>query len=103
MQNVFHELDKRIDFKLCVIGNFQYDLPGIDLEVIQWTKEKEVEDLQGIDIGIYPLAQDDWVLGKSGLKALSTNLIVNISSSDGLASLLRNPPGNLPVDANFSL
>ena len=70
LQNVFHELNKRIDFKLCVIGNFQYDLPCIDLEVIQWTKEKEVEDLQGIDIGIYPLAQDDWVLGKSGLKAI---------------------------------
>ena len=70
LQNVFLELSKRIDFKLRVIGNFQYDLPGIDLEVIQWTKETEVEDLQGIDIGIYPLVQDDWVLGKSGLKAI---------------------------------
>ena len=70
MRGVFLELNKRIDFKLRVIGNFHYDLPGIDLEVIQWTKETEVEDLQGIDIGIYPLAQDDWVLGKSGLKAI---------------------------------
>ena len=70
LRGVFLELNKRIDFKLRVIGNFHYDLPGIDLEVIQWTKETEVEDLQGIDIGIYPLAQDDWVLGKSGLKAI---------------------------------
>ena len=70
LRDVFLELNKRIDFKLRVIGNFQYDLPGIDLEVIQWTKETEVEDLQGIDIGIYPLVQDDWVLGKSGLKAI---------------------------------
>ena len=45
-------------------------MPGIDLEVIQWTKENEVIDLQGIDIGVYPLPINDWVLGKSGLKAL---------------------------------
>lgn len=70
LRNVFYELEKRCEFRLRVIGNFQYELPGIDLEVIQWTKEKEVEDLQGIDIGVYPLVQDDWVLGKSGLKAI---------------------------------
>ncbi|MDB4797092.1 glycosyltransferase family 4 protein [bacterium] len=70
LRNVFLELNKRIDYKLRVIGNFQYEFPGIDLEVIQWTKEAEVEDLQDIDIGVYPLAQDDWVLGKSGLKAI---------------------------------
>ena len=70
LRDVFTELNKRIDFKLRVICNFEYDLPGINLEVIQWTKETEVEDLQGIDIGIYPLVQDDWVLGKSGLKAI---------------------------------
>lgn len=70
LRNVFWELNKRVDFKLRVIGNFQYEFPGIDLEVIQWTKEREVEDLQGIDIGVYPLVQDEWVLGKSGLKAI---------------------------------
>lgn len=70
LQNVFHNLSKRCDFKLRIIGNFDYYLPGIDLEVIQWTKENEVKDLQGIDIGIYPLVTDEWVLGKSGLKAI---------------------------------
>lgn len=70
LRDVFRELAKRCEFKLRIIGNFQYDLPGIDLEVIQWTKDREVEDLQGIDIGIYPLAQDEWVLGKSALKAI---------------------------------
>jgi len=70
LRNVFLELKKRCDFKLRVIGNFQYEFPGIDLEVIQWTSENEVDDLQGIDIGVYPLVQDEWVLGKSGLKAI---------------------------------
>ena len=70
LRNVFLQLNERIEFRLRIIGNFKYELPGIDLEVIQWSKEKEIEDLQAIDIGIYPLTQDEWVLGKSGLKAL---------------------------------
>lgn len=67
---VFQELAKRVDYQLTVIGNFEYELPGVNLKVIQWTKEKEVEDLQTFDIGVYPLPIDDWVLGKSGLKAI---------------------------------
>jgi glycosyltransferase involved in cell wall biosynthesis len=70
LRNIFIDLQKRCDFRLRVIGNFKYELPEVDLEVIQWTKDREVEDLQGIDIGVYPLARDDWVLGKSGLKAI---------------------------------
>ena len=30
----------------------------------------EVQDLQEIDIGLYPLPDEEWVLGKSGLRAL---------------------------------
>lgn len=70
LRNVFLDLNKRIDFKLRVIGNFDYEFPGIDIEVIQWSSEFEVQDLQEIDIGVYPLVQDEWVLGKSGLKAI---------------------------------
>ena len=70
LRNVFLQLNERIEFRLRIIGNFEYSIPGLDIEVIQWSKEKEIEDLQAIDIGIYPLTQDEWVLGKSGLKAL---------------------------------
>ncbi len=70
LRDVFFELEKRCDFTLRVIGNFHYEMPGINLEVIQWSSVNEVKDLQGIDIGLYPLPQDDWVLGKSGLKAI---------------------------------
>ena len=70
LRPVLLKLSANYDFTLRVIGNFDYTLPGLDLEVIQWTVENEVADLQGIDIGIYPLALDDWVSGKSGLKAI---------------------------------
>jgi glycosyltransferase involved in cell wall biosynthesis len=70
LRDTFIELRNRCNFKLRIIGNFEYELEGIDLEVIQWTEESEVKDLQGIDIGLYPLATDKWVRGKSGLKAI---------------------------------
>jgi len=70
LRNVFKELAQKVPYRLRVIGNFDYTLDGVDLEVIRWSKEHEVEDMQAIDIGVYPLPIDDWVLGKSGLKAI---------------------------------
>lgn len=70
LRPVFAELAKQRKFRLRVIGNFDYELPGVDLEVVRWTAEREVEDLQAIDIGVYPLPSDEWVSGKSGLKAI---------------------------------
>ena len=70
LAGVFQRLAERVDFRLRVIGNFDYELPGVDLEVVRWSAEQEVEQLQALDIGVYPLPIDDWVLGKSGLKAI---------------------------------
>ena len=70
LRPVLQELARRRSFRLRVIGNFDYELDSVDLEVIRWTAEREVEDLQAIDIGVYPLPLEEWVTGKSGLKAI---------------------------------
>lgn len=70
LRGVLQQLARRRRFTLRVIGNFPYELPGVDLEVIRWSPEHEVEQMQGIDIGVYPLPLDEWVTGKSGLKAI---------------------------------
>lgn len=70
LRGVFQRLAQRIPFRLRVIGNFDYELPGVDLEVVRWNAEEEVAQLQALDIGVYPLPIDDWVLGKAGLKAI---------------------------------
>lgn len=68
---IFKAISKLRKFKLRVIGNFDYYIENLNIEVLKWKKETEVKDLLGIDIGVYPLSDDkDWVLGKSGLKAL---------------------------------
>jgi len=70
LRPILVELAKRVEYKLVVIGNFDYKIEGVDLELITWSKESEVTDMQSIDIGLYPLFDDEWVLGKSGLKAI---------------------------------
>ena len=71
LRPILRRLAERRDFRLLVIGDFDYRVEGIDLKVVRWSADREVQDLQEIDIGIYPLPMDDdWVLGKSGLKAM---------------------------------
>lgn len=90
LSGMFQQLARKVDYKLRIIGNFEYELPGVDVEMIQWSKEREVEDLQEIDIGVYPLPQDDWVMGKSGLKAIQYMAfgIPTVATSVGMTPLI---------------
>lgn len=84
---VFQELARRVDYKLIVIGNFPYALPGVDLEVLTWSRAEEVAQMQRLDIGVYPLPNDDWVLGKAGLKVIQYMAfgLPSVSSNIGTA------------------
>ena len=70
LKEILLDLQAKHNFKLLVIGDPSFYIEELDLEAISWSKETEVSDLQRIDIGIYPLPNEEWVLGKSGLKAL---------------------------------
>ncbi len=70
LDRVLQQLARRHPFRLLVIGPSCFELPGVELEVVPWSAELELPSLQRIDIGLYPLPDDDWVQGKSGLKAL---------------------------------
>jgi len=67
---VLREVAKQRKIKLLVIGSGQFQMDGVPVESIAWNRDSEVADLQRIDIGLYPLPDDPWVYGKSGLKAL---------------------------------
>ena len=64
------DIAKEKDIKLKVIGDGNFTMEGIEVEANFWERNTEVEELSKIDIGLYPLPNEDWVLGKSGLKAL---------------------------------
>ena len=70
LDGVLRDVSRERDIRLLVIGDTNFSIPGVNVEAIPWRENSEVSDLQRIDIGLYPLPEDEWVLGKSGLKAL---------------------------------
>jgi glycosyltransferase involved in cell wall biosynthesis len=71
LKDVFLELQKIVSFKLLVMGDATFHITGLNIQAIAWKEEYEISTLQSIDIGVYPLPlEEEWVLGKSGLKAL---------------------------------
>ena len=70
LKEMLLDLNKELDFELLVIGDKEFKMDGVHLKTLAWQSESEVEDLSKIDIGLYPLPDEPWVYGKSGLKAL---------------------------------
>lgn len=63
-------LSQQFDIRLLVVGEPRFRMEGVRVEARLWRAERETTDLAEMDIGVYPLPHEEWVLGKSGLKAL---------------------------------
>jgi glycosyltransferase involved in cell wall biosynthesis len=59
-------------FRLKVIGSGREEIaiPGVEVENLAWNLEREIADFQSFDIGLYPILEDDWSVGKSGFKSV---------------------------------
>jgi glycosyltransferase involved in cell wall biosynthesis len=69
------ELAARADFVLRVVCNRvdPADLDGLppgNLEFVEWRPDGEVARIQAFDVGIMPLADDEWAAGKAGFKLI---------------------------------
>jgi len=73
---VLQELAKTHHFKLRIVGagTNAVNVLGVDVENLDWKLEREVQDFQSFDIGLYPidpsLYAENWAAGKSGFKAI---------------------------------
>lgn len=71
LENVLKTLSKKYDVKIKVIGNSDFQMYGLSsFQSQEWKLDSEIKDLHEIDIGLYPLPNKEWILGKGGLKAL---------------------------------
>ncbi|MEX1189116.1 MAG: glycosyltransferase family 4 protein [Bacteroidia bacterium] len=68
--SVIKELEQKYDFEFQVISDLPPDLDLKSLRFIKWSKESEIDDLIGFNIGVMPLLDDKWAKGKCGFKAL---------------------------------
>lgn len=46
------------------------EFPGLDVSEVQWSLAEEVRLFNTLDIGVYPLTDDEWSKGKCGFKAI---------------------------------
>src|SRR5918912_1313785 len=79
LESIFPALQRlaqSVRFRLKVVGagRSEIKLPGVEVLNLSWSLEREIEDFQSFDMGLYPinagLYADQWAAGKSGFKAI---------------------------------
>lgn len=64
------KLAQKYPVKLKIISSTSLELDGVPTEFIEWSEEKEAEELKKLDVGVMPLKDDEWSRGKCGAKLL---------------------------------
>ena len=62
--------DYRFRLRLVGTGEDSVSIPGVEIENLAWKLDREIADFQSLDIGIYPIVEDNWSVGKSCFKAV---------------------------------
>jgi glycosyltransferase involved in cell wall biosynthesis len=68
---VLRRVRERQPFVLRISGaGVPLEIPGVSVETRPWSLAGEVELFNTCDVGVYPLADDEWSKGKCGFKAI---------------------------------
>lgn len=70
ISGVLKKISSKHNIKIKVICNTNVEIEGVEIENITWSKDTDLKEMEKIDIGLYPVPRDEWVLGKGAGKAL---------------------------------
>jgi len=71
LRDALRELALRHPIRLLVVGaKKKVNFPGIELVNKTWTLKEELNYFEEIDIGLAPLIENEWALGKCGFKVI---------------------------------
>ncbi|MEL6184125.1 MAG: glycosyltransferase family 4 protein [Myxococcota bacterium] len=63
-------LAREIPLKVLLIGSGPMEVPDVDLEVREWSEDREAADLAECDVGVMPLPDAPWARGKCAFKLI---------------------------------
>ena len=64
------KLGSIVPLELKLIGGSIPEIPGVNTKSIPWSEDTETDEIANFDVGISPLAEDEFTRGKCGVKAL---------------------------------
>ncbi len=64
------KVQRRTGARVRLIGVARAELPGVDVELVDWQETLESDQLGSFDIGIMPLPDSPWERGKCGYKLI---------------------------------
>jgi glycosyltransferase involved in cell wall biosynthesis len=67
---ILNKIKSNYNINIKVIGADKKIIPNLKCEYIDWTEENEVEEISKCHLGIMPLNNSDWELGKCAYKIL---------------------------------
>ena len=68
---VMQKLSQKYDFIFKIVGAGEdISIAGVRVKNYAWQLDRELQDFQNLDIGIYPLPNNLWTQGKAGFKAI---------------------------------
>jgi glycosyltransferase involved in cell wall biosynthesis len=71
MSSILQRLAARYAIELLVVGAGQeISIPGVNVINKAWSIETEIDDFRSLDIGLYPLEDGLWELGKTSFKTI---------------------------------
>jgi len=80
VQDAIVQLSKEFDFEFLVICDVDPALLQVkNYRYIPWRLESEISDLNQIDIGLMPVPDGEWELGKVGFKAIQYSAVGAVS------------------------
>ncbi len=70
LEPVFRKVCADETVRLLLVGSGPVDMPGINLEIHDWSEQSEAREIASFDIGIMPLLDGPWEQGKCGYKLI---------------------------------
>lgn len=100
LDDVLKRISAQYDVSIHVMGDPDFSIDGLNnIELVHWSPANEIPALMKFDIGLHPVPDEEWTLGKSGgklvqymaagLPIIATNNVPNAAAvEDGVTGFL---------------